>query len=169
MKRSFIAAAVALVIGTFASAPVSAKTVRECDAEYKANKAAIQPVQKKADFMAACKAGTEVIPGAGAAAAPTAAPAPTPTPAPAPATATPPATASPPAATTAPTGANQFATEAEAKRRCPAGLVVWVNTKTKIYHFPGTKNFGNTKAGAYMCETDATAEGDRASKTEKHP
>ena len=44
-----------------------------------------------------------------------------------------------------------------------------MNTKSGVYHFAGTKNFGATKTGAYMCETDATAAGDRASKTEKHP
>jgi hypothetical protein len=81
----------------------------------------------------------------------------------------------PPASTTraqpAPSasGANQFPAEASAKARCPGATVVWVNTQSKIYHFAGTKNYGNTKAGAFMCETDATAEGDRASKTEKHP
>ena len=47
--------------------------------------------------------------------------------------------------------------------------VVWVNTKSGVYHFAGTKNYGHTKAGAYMCETDATAAGDHASKDEKHP
>ena len=51
----------------------------------------------------------------------------------------------------------------------PSSTVVWVDTKSKIYHFAGSKNCGNTKTGAYKCETDATAAGDRASKTEKHP
>ena len=63
------------------------------------------------------------------------------------------------------TGAGQFATEAEAKTRCPADTVVWVNTKSKIYHYAGTRSYGKTKQGAYMCEADATAAGDRASKS----
>ena len=47
---------------------------------------------------------------------------------------------------------------------CPGAAVVWVNTKSKIYHHAGANTYGHTKEGAYMCETDATAEGDRLSK-----
>jgi hypothetical protein len=68
-----------------------------------------------------------------------------------------------------PTGAGQFATEAEAKSRCPADIVVWVNLNSKIYHFAGYKNYGTTEHGAYMCEKQATADGFRASKNEKRP
>ena len=42
-------------------------------------------------------------------------------------------------------------------------------TASKIYHFAGHKRYGTTKAGAYMCEKEATAQGFRASKTEKRP
>jgi len=45
--------------------------------------------------------------------------------------------------------------------------VVWVNESSKIYHFAGHKNYGHTKVGAYMCERDATAAGNRAAKDEK--
>jgi hypothetical protein len=38
-----------------------------------------------------------------------------------------------------------------------------------IYHFNGTKDFGTTKRGAYMCEKDTAAGGFRAAKNEKHP
>jgi hypothetical protein len=65
--------------------------------------------------------------------------------------------------------AGQFADEASAKARCPTDTVVWVNLPSKIYHFAGTKSYGTTKRGAYMCEKDAVAAEDRASKTEKHP
>jgi hypothetical protein len=65
----------------------------------------------------------------------------------------------------APTGAGQFSTEAEARYRCPTDKVVWVNTKSRIYHFQGTHNYGHTKEGAYMCEADARAAGDRAART----
>jgi hypothetical protein len=51
----------------------------------------------------------------------------------------------------------------------PTDLVVWVNLTSKIYHFAGHKSYGTTKAGAYMCEKEATAHGFRASKTEKGP
>jgi hypothetical protein len=47
--------------------------------------------------------------------------------------------------------------------------VVWANLKSKVYHFSGNKDYGNTKSGAYMCEKDALAQGFRASKVEKHP
>src|SRR5260370_363979 len=74
-----------------------------------------------------------------------------------------------PAAATAATGAEQFAAVALAKARCPSDTVVWANLKSKIYHFSGHKDYGNTKDGAYMCEKDATAQGVRAAKNEKHP
>ena len=43
------------------------------------------------------------------------------------------------------------------------------NLTSKVYHFAGHKSYGTTKAGAYMCEKEATAQGFRASKTEKRP
>ena len=76
--------------------------------------------------------------------------------------------AAPPAAT-APTGANQYATEGQAKFRCVGGTVVWANLDSKIYHFTGNKTYGQTKSGAYMCERDAQSQGMRAAKNEKHP
>jgi hypothetical protein len=66
------------------------------------------------------------------------------------------------------TGAGQFRTEAEARYRCPTDKVVWVNTRSKIYHYQGTRNYGTTKEGAYMCEADAKAAGDRAARTIVH-
>ena len=81
----------------------------------------------------------------------------------------PPATTGARPASTAPTGANQYQTEAQAKFRCGAGTVVWANLDSKIYHFTGYKEYGKTKAGAYMCEQDATGQGMRAAKNEKHP
>jgi hypothetical protein len=39
---------------------------------------------------------------------------------------------------------------------------VWVNTATGIYHYPGTRWYGNTKQGKFMSEKDASAQGYRA-------
>ena len=170
-----------------APAPTAAttgqKTAKECREEWRANKAANQAsgVTEKA-YVAQCRGGA-------AAAQPTAVPAPTPVPAPAPTAApaapapaptvaAPPARPVPPATTavrpapstpTGPVGANQFSTEAQAKARCPSDTVVWVNLTSKIYHFSGTKDYGTTKHGAYMCERDTAASGMRAAKNETHP
>jgi len=171
------AAAAAPASATVAPAKTAAasgvKTAKECDAEYSANKDAIKGSgQTKKAFVASCRAGTETIPGAQST---TAAPQPA-----KPATANTAPTVAPsknvqaktapaPAATTTPTGANQFATEAQAKARCPSSTVVWVNLKSKIFHFAGNRNYGTTKSGAYICESDATAEGFRAAENEKQP
>ncbi|TYO61867.1 hypothetical protein FXV83_35995 [Bradyrhizobium hipponense] len=68
-----------------------------------------------------------------------------------------------------PSAAGQFATEAQARASCPVDTVVWVNLRSKIYHFSGTHNYGTTKDGAYMCERDTAAQGMRAAKNEQHP
>ena len=169
------------------------KTAGQCDDEYKQAKAALKAAkEKKRDFVAACRSlppGTPTpINGGAAAQAPAPGPAPAPTRAPAPQQALPP-TAPPapapaprsqaPAAQTAGGGesacssgyahlpashtAVQFCTDAEAQRRCPGAVVVWVNTNSNIYHKAGSNTYGHTKVGAYMCESDATAEGDRPS------
>jgi hypothetical protein len=41
---------------------------------------------------------------------------------------------------------------------------VWVNTATGIYHYPGTRWYGNPKQGKFMNEKDATAQGYRAAR-----
>ena len=160
---------------TATAAPAAAqKTAKACQEEWRANKADNQAkgITEKA-YVTQCRAGT-----AAAQPAPAPAPekrttsAPPPAPAPAPAQNPPPArsaTQAPPPAATAPTGVNQYTTEAQAKARCATGTVVWANLDSKIYHFASYKNYGNTKSGAYMCERDATGQGMRASKNEKHP
>jgi hypothetical protein len=155
---------------TQAPAAAAGKTAKECNAEYAANKGAIKAGgQTKRDFVAACRSGTETIPTAAAAPAP--APAPI-APPPAPANYQPAAPAPAPIAPrpqVGATGAGGFASDAQAKARCPSDTVVWVNTKSGVYNFAGTHNNGTTEHGAYKCEADALAAGDRAAKNEKHP
>ena len=132
------------------------KTVKACEDQWRANKAENQAkgITEKA-YVAQCRAGSATAqPTAPKAAAPAATPSP----------------AKPaPAAVTTPTGANQFSTEALAKTRCPADTVVWVNLRSRIYHFARSKDYGKTKRGAYMCEKDTAAASFRAAKNEKHP
>jgi hypothetical protein len=166
----------------------SQKTAKECIAEWRADKVGMQArgVTEKA-YVEQCRAGgtmpsatvSEPKPAPAAPSpsrpAPTAtqaAPAPPPqkparttTAAPVPAPA--PQTSAPKDQATLEAG--QFSDEASAKARCPSDTVVWVNLPSKIYHFAGTRNYGTTKRGAYMCEKEAIAAEDRASKTETHP
>jgi len=71
--------------------------------------------------------------------------------------------------TAAAPAAGQFTSEADARRHCPSDRVVWANTASHIYHYGGTKDFGNTKQGAYMCQQDADHAGFRAAKNETAP
>ena len=150
------------------------KTVKACDAEWKANKASIQASgKKKTDFMTECRAE----PTSTQAAAPAPQPAPTQEPksevaaAPQSTTAAQPkseATAAP--ASHEPTASlvsGQFTTEFEAKTHCPSDTVVWANTRSRIYHYASSRTYGHTKKGAYMCEKETAAAGIRAAKREK--
>jgi hypothetical protein len=44
---------------------------------------------------------------------------------------------------------------------CPGDKIVWVNTRSHIYHFQGERYFGSTKEGKFICEHDADKEGNR--------
>ncbi|MBV9827379.1 MAG: hypothetical protein JO001_17195 [Alphaproteobacteria bacterium] len=63
--------------------------------------------------------------------------------------------------------AGEYKTEADAKAKCSSN-VVWLNSKSHVYHFAGTRDYGHTKSGAYMCQPDADKVG-RAAKNEKAP
>lgn len=149
-----------------APAPASATTTsgpsvyKQCQADWAQAKAnGTTQGQTWQQYLAGCKARREQA---------AAQPRPWWLPAPAPAApAAPPAPK--PAATATATGAGEFTTEAQAKARCPFDLVVWVNTKSSIYHYPGSHRYANTLQGAYMCEADAKATGHRASANEKRP
>ncbi|MCI0151962.1 hypothetical protein KNO81_39700 [Paraburkholderia sediminicola] len=60
--------------------------------------------------------------------------------------------------------APQFHSEQAARRHCPKDTVVWVNTRTGVYHFKGQRWYGNTREGAYECRGEANGEGDRATR-----
>jgi hypothetical protein len=148
------------------------KTAKQCNEEWTANKAAIQASGKrKKDFIAECRGlATSATPPAAAPVRPTpsaAQPERTQPAAPPPSARATPPTRAP--ATGVPAAAGQFATEAEARFHCPGDTVVWANLDSKIYHFNGTRDYGNTKKGAYMCERDTASAGFRAAKNEKHP
>lgn len=171
-----------------ASTPSPQKTAKDCIAEWRADKAGMQArgVTEKA-YVEQCRGGgtmptaTTPEPRPTPAAPAPSRPAPTATqtaPAPAPQSPTPTTTAAPVPAPpqqsqvardTETLEAGQFADEASAKARCPSDTVVWVNLPSKVYHFAGTKSYGTTKRGVYMCEKEAIVAEDRASKTEKHP
>ena len=57
-----------------------------------------------------------------------------------------------------PTAAPHFHSEQEAKQHCPHDSIVWVNTKTGVYHLKGERWYGATKDGAYVCRKEADAE-----------
>ena len=54
-----------------------------------------------------------------------------------------------------------FPTEGAAQAHCPADVVVWLNTKSGIFHEKGMRWYGRTKQGAYVCRKEAIAGGFR--------
>jgi hypothetical protein len=56
-----------------------------------------------------------------------------------------------------------FSTQDAAQEHCPNDEVVWLNLPTGIWHTQGQRWYGATKKGAYVCEEEARAAGDRAS------
>jgi hypothetical protein len=176
MKQGVVGATwMALIAVALCSTPAFAqqKTARECSEEWKANKAAIHASGKtKKQFVAECR-GTATAAVAPQQPAPVA-PAAPPTSRTYPYTrqretyaAPPTAPYTAPTTTPAPTGAGQFGSEYAAKAHCPSDTVVWANLNSRIYHFAGSRDYGRTKHGAFMCERDTA--GFRAAKNETHP
>lgn len=181
MRKSLLLLGAASAVALTFAWPMhaDAKTIRACETEWRANKDTLQATgKKKTEFMTECRAQTATAKPAPNAATPPAAVAPP---------ATPP-TAAPQRRSEAPvnpdTSANtrssnrrpqvlaadgQFPTEAAARAHCPREMVVWANTQSKVYHFPGSRTYGKTRQGAFMCESETAPAGIRVAKNEKRP
>jgi hypothetical protein len=59
---------------------------------------------------------------------------------------------------------NLYQSQDAAQSHCHSDTVVWLNTNSGVYHFQGERWYGRTKHGAYVCEKDADAAGDRATE-----
>ena len=57
-----------------------------------------------------------------------------------------------------------FSTERAAQAHCPAGTVVWLNTKSGVYHLKGQRWYGAIKQGAFACKKEVDAAGRRATR-----
>jgi hypothetical protein len=148
--------------------------MKQCGAQWQAAKAAgTTSGATWPQFLKACRAqlaSTTSAPPQGGFAPATPAPAPASSPAPTQSGSLFPwqRPATPPARSAASTAGGSSLPQ-EAQYRCPGSTVVWVNEHSHIYHFPGTRDYGNTKSGAYMCEAEAQTAGNRAAKNERHP
>lgn len=52
-----------------------------------------------------------------------------------------------------------YKTEAGAQKHCPTDTVVWANTSSAVYHMKGTRWYGKTKDGRYVCLGEASGAG----------
>jgi hypothetical protein len=57
-----------------------------------------------------------------------------------------------------------YKTEADAKSHCGSDEVVWGNTSSHVLHDSGTKYYGKTKHGGYVCKEMAINAGYHESK-----
>jgi hypothetical protein len=62
------------------------------------------------------------------------------------------------------TALQQYTNETSAQSHCPSDTVVWLNTHTGIWHLNGERWYGRTRYGAYVCEQEAAAAGDRETR-----
>jgi|SRR5665213_293409 len=54
-----------------------------------------------------------------------------------------------------------FQSESGAQAHCPSDVVVWLNTKSGIWHEKGMRWYGRTRQGAFVCRKEAAAAGYR--------
>jgi hypothetical protein len=55
--------------------------------------------------------------------------------------------------------AGKFQTEDQAKKHCPADVVVWVNLATRLYYPKGHLWYASSKGGVFECRREALEEG----------
>ena len=65
-------------------------------------------------------------------------------------------------------GIKAYKTVAGAQKHCPGDEVVWANPNSKgVFHVKGTKFYGNTNDGAYVCRKEAEDGGWHAAKNKQ--
>ncbi len=69
-----------------------------------------------------------------------------------------------PATALPPPSATSSSSSTSAASRCSGDMLVWVNSRSGIYHLPGTRWYGRTREGRFMCERQADADGYRAAR-----
>lgn len=63
-------------------------------------------------------------------------------------------------------GPKTYPSEDAATKACKSE-VVWLNTNSGIFHVKGTKNYGTTKDGAWVCRAAAEKAGKKPAKNEQ--
>ena len=58
----------------------------------------------------------------------------------------------------------KFASEETARQRCSTDMVVWLILPGNTFVVNGDPRYGTTPRGAYMCERDAIAAGNRGAR-----
>ncbi len=56
----------------------------------------------------------------------------------------------------------QFPTGRAAQRHCPMDKVVWLDTSTRRYYYAGSKNYGKTARGGFVCKKELKGIGTKA-------
>jgi hypothetical protein len=62
-----------------------------------------------------------------------------------------------------------FPNEPEARRHCPADIVVWLDPTTGIFYYRDQRWYGNIKGGAFACRNEVGHASDRAPASGQQP